>query len=303
MKSIILFGFLVVDGANANYYQDDLERQLVALQAKIDALESRVPILLQKIDVLENSVEDNENLIDDLEYRRGLQSSCSFIPITAADGSEKCRYHGELRVNGDVDLANGNMYITGPIGRRDLKADHVDNKHGNPASDRALPIIPDFSSSSFVVETSAEVDGDLIIGDTLWIKGDTLLYKKLAVQGETELGDLRVVRDLYVATNATFNGKVDTRGKQNTMTIEGNIHALGKSAIEGTTDFEGKVYVTEDKTIGVKNPEMIINGKLKLTGGTILFEDDTEFQDTLNVDKLTVKKSCRILVAGVYQKC
>ena len=151
--------------------------------------------------------------------------------------------------------------------------------------------------------------------------GDTGLYKKLAVQGGGNLGILRVVHDFYCATNTTIGRQAQQQQNNprnhpggggpgnpyvNTMTVQGNVHVMGKTLVEGYSTFAGDVLVTNGQGgVGQGNGQVYVNGDLKLTGGTIYFEDDADFQSSLTVDKMTVTHTCVIenVTTGLFYTC
>lgn len=342
MKVIFLSTFLFAVGAQARVGsspQDELiQRHLEAMQAKVESL-------LNKIESLENSIADNDRVIVALEEDRRLTLSCSLAAVTEIDSNgkniTKCRHNGNLNIDGDAYITGGNLYISGGVRRNRKLAGGVDcsinanlgdpgcalggaGSHGggggghgkNNGDQRALPIFPDFSTSSLIVDSNVEVSRDLIVGNSLFVLGDTDLYKKLSVQGGGNLGILRVVHDFYCATNTTIGHQAQQQkanprnnpghGYVNTLTIQGNAHVKGKTLIEGYTTIAGDVEVTNGAHgVGKNNGKVYVYGDLKLTGGTIYFEDDADFQGALTVDKMTVKKSCSIVNAttGIYSSC
>lgn len=273
-------------------------QDITNLQGDVTTAQGDITDLQKKDTELEGRIKTNKNAISDINKRTA--------GIQRIDATKETTIEGNVTVN-----SLGNVTAKGKL-----------TGEGVDAGDGAITTTGAVNAGSLKVENASNLKGDVTMGKTLKVTGDTSLKKTdvdgaLTVTGESNLKNTTVDGTLSVNKETTLNDKLTANGEAtfgNDVTVKGTTNLKGTTVdgdlkVTGTITTKKMVFgdkahnnYTEIDQGKVTSKNSVVNGEGQLITSSSIFnaeENKVGFANNATGDQSFHKQTSDIIMDNV----
>lgn len=256
-------------------------QDITNLQGDVTTAQGDITDLQKKDTELEGRIKTNKNAISDINKRTA--------GIQRIDATKETTIEGNVTVN-----SLGNVTAKGKL-----------TGEGVDAGDGAITTTGAVNAGSLKVENASNLKGDVTMGKTLKVTGDTSLKKTdvdgaLTVTGETTLsGELKAEKDATFEKNVTVEGTTNLKD----TTVKGDLNVTGtittKKMVFGDKAHNNYTEIDQGK---VTSKNSVVNGEGQLITSSSIFnaeENKVGFANNATGDQSFHKQTSDIIMDNV----
>lgn len=273
-------------------------QDITNLQGDVTTAQGDITDLQKKDTELEGRIKTNKNAISDINKRTAGIQRIDATKETTIEGNVTVNSLGNVTAKGKltgegVDAGDGAITTTGAVNAGSLKVENASNLKGDVTMGKTLKVTGDTSLKK------TDVDGALTVTGESSLK-NTTVGGTLGVTGETTLsGELKAEKDATFEKNVTVEGTTNLKD----TTVKGDLNVTGtittKKMVFGDKAHNNYTEIDQGK---VTSKNSVVNGEGQLITSSSIFnaeENKVGFANNATGDQSFHKQTSDIIMDNV----